>query len=103
MIEWDKVLEFNNKHFPGWKERPLIFYSNALAGEVGEICNNTKKVWGGGTNRECFQAFDLAAESVDVFIYLVLFLETIGVDRETFRILFERKMKILESRMENRQ
>jgi hypothetical protein len=39
---WDEVIQFNERYFPGWRRTSEVFYSNALAGEVGEVCNMTK-------------------------------------------------------------
>lgn len=99
MEEWKKILEYNDKFFPYWRNSHVIYYSNALAGEVGEICNLVKKRIGGGTNRREVNAEEIATEGVDVFIYLVLLLETLGVSRERFAELFDIKMEILKERM----
>jgi len=37
MSFWKRIIEFNDKYFPGWrKNKELIFFSNAIAGEVGD-------------------------------------------------------------------
>lgn len=46
----------------------LIYWSNALAGEVGELCNLVKKQYRDGT----FLEVEMAEELADVFIYVVL-------------------------------
>jgi len=101
MSEWKKLLEFNDKYFPKWREVDLIYYSNALAGEVGEICNLVKKSIGGGTNKRAVDGDEIALEGVDVFIYLTLLLERLGISRERFKEIFDFKMRINIRRMEN--
>lgn len=47
---WKNIINFNNMFFPGWRNKKEIYYSHALAGEVGEVCNAVKHRCGGGTN-----------------------------------------------------
>lgn len=104
MTWWDQIIEFNDEYFLGWRDnRDLIFFSNALAGEVGEICNLVKKAYQGGTNSKKVLLEDLAIEAIDVFIYLVLYCEAIGVNEQAFSLWFEKKMKINAERMESRR
>lgn len=77
---WDEVLQFNERYFPGWRRTSEVFYSNALAGEVGEVCNMTKHRAGGGTNKSKPSARELMNEIADVFIYLELLVEIMGLD-----------------------
>ena len=102
--EWKRIIAFNDKYFPDWRENfELIFCSNALAGEVGEICNKVKKLYGGGTNhnKDTIIPYDLLEECVDVFIYMVLLYEQAGggTDWESFQYVFNLKMLELEKRM----
>ena len=100
MSLWDQIIEFNDEFFPGWRDnRELIFFSNALAGEVGEICNKVKKLYGGGTNKNTPSQTDMIFEAVDVYIYLVLFLEAFEVDENIFASVFAEKMRINKERM----
>ena len=99
MSNWDKIIEFNNKYFPGWDEREIIFYSNALAGEVGEICNKVKKLYGGGTHREDVTKRDLTEECVDVYVYLILLVESLGYGEAGFNNVFDGKLQNLYQRM----
>jgi len=101
MTKWKKILEFNDKYFPNWREVDLIYYSNALAGEVGEICNLVKKSIGGGTNKRSVCEEEIAIEGVDIFIYLTLLLERLGISRERFKEIFDFKMRVLVRRMED--
>lgn len=101
MLNWRRIIEFNDKYFPYWRKTEPIFYTNALAGEVGELCNLVKKLYGGGTNRRKVTSDDLAEEAVDVLIYLVLFLESIDIHEADFEHYFSSKMQTLVNRMEN--
>jgi len=100
MSLWDQIIEFNDEYFPGWRDnRELIFFSNALAGETGEICNMVKKLYGGGTNKSTPPITKVVFEAVDVYIYLVLFLEALEVDENIFCSAFAEKMRINRERM----
>jgi NTP pyrophosphatase (non-canonical NTP hydrolase) len=99
---WSRILKFNDKWFPNWRTTEPIYYSNALAGETGEVCDAIKHMIGGGTRKvdEKTAMFDAAKEAVDVTIYLVLLLERIGCHGfEEFERVFDIKMKENESRM----
>jgi len=102
---WQAIVDFNDKYFPDWRDRELLLYSNALAGEAGELCNVVTKMFGGGTNVERQWAkgkltYNARIEVVDVFIQLVLFLASQGLDADHFETYFNIKMSILEDRME---
>jgi len=96
---WNKVIKFNDKYFPGWREIPLVYYSNALAGETGELCNLVKHALGGGTNKRKVSPREFALEASDILIYLILFLERAGITKEKFEELFNFKMKVNRERM----
>ena len=99
---WQKIINFNDKYFPMWRGTPLVYYSNALAGEVGELCNLVKHALGGGTNKSKLfkvEPEDFALEVSDILIYLVIFLECAGITKEKFKEIFNRKMRINEIRM----
>lgn len=102
MRPWEEVVEFNDKYFPGWRKTELVFLSNALAGEVGEVCDAVKHYYGGGTNSREVNAVDIAKELADVFVYLVLSAENIGFDSDAFYAVFEEKMRENVRRMEAR-
>jgi len=102
MREWKEIIEFNDKYFPNWREnKELIFFSNALAGEVGEVCGLVKRLYGGGTNKSKPRPSkgNVAMECVDVFVYMVLLLESLGIDREMFQKYWDIKHDILKRRM----
>ena len=103
MIEreiWGSITEFNDNYFTDWKTRHPVFYTNAIAGEVGEMCGITKKMAGGGTHFNKTEP-KLIEESVDSLIYLVLLLESQGYSPDDFRRAFWDKLAILHERMEN--
>jgi NTP pyrophosphatase (non-canonical NTP hydrolase) len=100
---WELILKFNNKHFPKWRSREPIYYSNALAGESGEVCNAVKKWHGGGTNLHLSHRdleFKILEECADVFIYMVLLIETLDYSRIDFEQAFNDKLEELIDRME---
>ena len=97
---WDKILAFNNKYFPNWKSTEEVFYSNALAGEVGEVCNTIKHRAGGGTNVSSPSEYELLEELADVFIYMELLIELRGHDITTFAGVIEDKIEKNRQRIE---
>lgn len=99
MYEWQRIISFNDQYFKDWRQRPLVFYTNALSSEVGECCSITKVWAGGGTNPKEFSRKDLATECVDVFIYLVLTLERMGIDFCEFKTYLNLKLDTLYERM----
>jgi len=100
---WNEVTKFNDQYFPGWRlDKDLIFFSNALAGEVGELCGLVKRFYGGGTNNRTIPLpSEMVEEAVDVFIYLVLFCEALTCDEHDFDEIFAMKIRKLKRRMEN--
>ena len=104
-IIWNRIIEFNDRWFPKWRATEPIYYSNALAGEVGEVCDAIKHMVGGGTRKvdEKTAVLDAAKEAVDVTIYLTLLLERLGCHGiNQFERIFEIKMKENEERMKVR-
>jgi len=98
-ITWDLILKFNDQYFPGWKDRDPIYYSNAMAGEVGEVCGLTKKMAGGGTHFDKEEP-NLLEECWDVMIYMVIMLQSQGYSCSDFGDAFFDKLEILYKRME---
>jgi NTP pyrophosphatase (non-canonical NTP hydrolase) len=69
------------------KAYDTTFMALAMAGEVGEVCNEIKKVERGSATFT--EARDkIAEESIDVFIYLCNLFGILGVDAEE---LYKRK------------
>lgn len=98
---WDELIEFNDTFFPDWREGHPVFLSNALAGEVGEVCNLTKKLAGGGTSDT--KGINLVAEArkecADVFIYLALLVERLGLTESEFMLMVREKNEENRRRM----
>lgn len=67
VLELDAV--FDLLHTNEFNTENLGFTANALAGEVGELCNVVKKIWRDGESPELWRHYD--EEIVDVVIYLV--------------------------------
>lgn len=60
----------------------LLYWSNALAGEVGELCNLVKKWERDGAHTELWRKMGL--ELADIFIYCVLFARKMDMPLEDF-------------------
>jgi NTP pyrophosphatase (non-canonical NTP hydrolase) len=59
-------------------QMPVLFWSTALAGEVGELCNFIKKKeYGDKVNK-----IDIAKEAADIIIYLDLLCTHLEIDLE---------------------
>ena len=99
---WERIVKFNDKTWPDWRQRDPFQYSNALLGELGEMANALKHSIGGGTNlKKGPQEYlgDVQEELADVFIYLVLMAERMGMDRELFERMVLAKMDKNERRI----
>lgn len=99
MSLWSSILEFNDLFFPKWRNRDLVYISNALAGETGEICNAIKHLVGLGTKKVQVDINDVGIEAFDVIVYLVLLLERLGINEKQFLTLSQRKLNVLYNRM----
>ena len=101
---WKKITEFNDKYFPGWDTRPIVEMSNALAGEVGEVCNSVKHLIGGGTNKTPVSKAKILEEMADVEFYKIMLLENkeLGFTKADFINMLEDKLKENVRRMEER-
>jgi NTP pyrophosphatase (non-canonical NTP hydrolase) len=105
MSEWSKILKFNDKYFPEWRKRDPLYYSNAILGELGEVANALKKAIGGGTHRTKTKdeyIGDVQEELADVYIYLVMYAERMGMNEETFNKMISAKVGVIERRMTSR-
>jgi len=102
---WDEVLQFNDKYFSDWRSRNPLYYSNALLGELGEMANALKHAMGGGTHilteREDYIG-DVQEELADVYIYLVLMCERMGMDHDMFEAMVKAKIAECGRRMTNK-
>ena len=99
---WDEVIQFNTRYFKGWRGVDEVFYSNALAGEVGEVCNTVKHRAGGGTNKSNPSAYTLMDELADVFIYMEILVGRMGLDVTSLADAIHTKVLVNKKRMDSR-
>ena len=100
---FQNILDFNDKYFPNWREPDDVFLTNAIAGEVGELCNMAKHNAGGGTNQRTHGISEMGDECADIFIYMALLLLKHNVTGIEFRDLVEMKLEENIERMEKLQ
>lgn len=103
---WKRIEVFNDIYFPEWKHEDLRLMTNALAGEVGELCDASKHFYGGGTNQELVgkeTVEHMLEESFDVFVYLILFVGASGRGMSSFIAAGEKKLDLLYKRMEGKE
>jgi NTP pyrophosphatase (non-canonical NTP hydrolase) len=102
---WQEIVVFNDQHFPEWRNWDWRLTSNALAGEVGEVCDATKHAYGGGTNSTSGKITrrDIAKEVFDVQVYSVLLIGGMGYSRQEYIDICKEKLLVLYQRMETRK
>ena len=102
-VAWQDIIDFNDEHFPRWRETDLIYLTNAMAGEVGEVCGDAKRMAGGGTKsfkeKPRPSPKQLLTEVADVFIYSILIAEGLGYGQEEFASVVMDKMAVNRERM----
>ncbi len=114
---WDHLIAFDDEFFPKWRRMPIVYDTNALAGEAGEtlsallsfletvgkICNVAKKYeWQGGTSKRGSheELWDhLWEEIADAETYLRLLVARLGGHHETLDRVVEQKYTINVARM----
>lgn len=74
----------------------IAYLSLALAGEAGELANIVKKIWRDGESEKLTK--DLEKEIVDCYIYLVVLVNTLGMD---FDAIWNQKHEELQQRYSN--
>ncbi len=104
-----KIQEFQKKfdddHFSGWNNidynEKLLYLSTALAGEVGELANiikkrHRKKIHGLAIDnlKEEEYTQKIKEEIVDVFIYTIIFCNSLNIDLEQEYYKKSEKLKI---------
>ena len=102
---WKEIVTFNDTHFPDWRGWDWRLTSNALAGEVGEVCDATKHFYGGGTNSSVGKITrrEIAKEIFDVLVYATLLIGEMDYSREDFIDICKEKLLVLYQRMEIRR
>ena len=95
ILEFDSRKELQDSNLP--TIRNLLFFSNALAGETGEVANDVKKILRDGPSTKLLE--ELREELIDVLIYIIklAILTNTNLDKE-----WKNKMEILEQRWEER-
>ena len=98
---WSKILDFEDQFYPKWRtHKPILLFSTALAGELGELCGTVTHLEGGGTNNSKYTRKMVLEEGVDTYIQLVLLLARYGYNETDFRYAFEEKFLELLKRLE---
>lgn len=83
--------------FPNIRKEPLIYWTNAIAGEVGELCNITKKIVRGDKDVHYVRK-DIEKELADIVIYIDLFCGILNLDIEKIvKEKFNEKSKLWNS------
>ena len=101
---WREICLFNDKYFPNWRRVDEIYYTNALAGEVGELCGMVKKRVGGGTSNKAIPTIiDMMEEIADIMIYLSLMVEKLGQADSVLEGFIMSKIEKNIERMESRK
>ena len=100
MNKWVQITDFQNEFYPGWRtEKPRLLFSNALAGEVGELCGVITHLDGGGTNNNKYTNDMILEEAVDTYIQLVLLLARSGFEQIDFERAYTIKFSKLRARL----
>ena len=100
MTNWKRILDFQDQFYPKWKtHKPILLFSTALAGELGELCGVVTHLEGGGTNNSKYNREMVLEEGVDTYIQLVLLLARYGYNEDDFIRGFEDKFQDLLRRL----
>ena len=97
---WDRVNRVSDEVYPGWRNVELLYWAVALAGEVGEFCNATKKRNEGGHRAAGITTDLLAEELADV--YLQKTAVSLGVDKAALAAAVGAKLGKIKQRDQNR-
>ena len=99
MLGWKEIIEFQDKFYPDWRKKPRLLFSNALAGECGEVCGVITHLEGGGTNLQEYSNKQVLEECADLYIQLVLLIAMSGFTRGDFENQFWKTMIELNGRL----
>ena len=101
MTDWKRILDFEDQFYPKWRtHKPILLFSTALAGEVGELCGTITHLEGGGTNNSKYTREMVLEEGVDTYIQLVLLMARYGYREIDFLHAFDKKFHELLKRLE---
>lgn len=97
---WNRIIEINDEYKPHWRDWNLAILGIGLGKEVGEV-QDIISIWlGGGTNdKPSPDKYQAVTEVIDVFVYGIMFLETINTDYAEFKEIFKHKLDIIEQRL----
>jgi hypothetical protein len=101
--DFNWIESFQNDFYPDWKEKPRLLFSNALAGEVGEVCGVVTHLDGGGTNNRKYTEQEVLHQCVDSYVQLVLLVLRSGFTEKDFDREFQNVKKELEQRLIEKQ
>ncbi len=100
-FEWifNRIIEINDEYKPQWRDWNLAVLGLGLGKEVGEV-QDVISIWlGGGTkDKPSPDKYQAVMEVVDVFVYGIMFIETINTDYAEFLEIFKHKLEIIEQR-----
>ena len=104
---FETIRIFNEEYMKKWKSRHIICYTNAIAGEAGELCNTAKHFSGGGTNSSKIglnkQQYkdEIMAEIADIIIYCCILTMTLNLNHNDLVNSIHKKLKEVRLRKEN--
>ena len=97
---WEKIMFINKKYGWNWKYDSLDAMGNDMAGELAEICSDIKVMSGRGTHKKDIPTTQkLAEEYFDLYVYLVIQMESLRITEEEFNKIAIEKLNIIEKRM----
>jgi NTP pyrophosphatase (non-canonical NTP hydrolase) len=73
-----QIDRLNEKYFDSQTYADVPFITISLAGEVGEVCNEIKKISRGSDPKRHVR--ELSQELADVFVYLVMLARVMDID-----------------------
>jgi hypothetical protein len=102
--QWQTIAEFQQKFYPTWlsDDKPRLLFSNALAGEVGEVCGVITHLDGGGTNNRKYTERMVLHQCVDSYVQLALLVMKSGFTYSDFEKEFWNVMSELYDRLEQK-
>ena len=103
---FEVIRTFNDKYMKEWENRHIICYTNAIAGEAGELCNSAKHFSGGGTNSnriglsEQHYKNEIMEEMADIIIYCCILTMRLNLNHIDLLNAIHKKLKEVRHRKE---
>lgn len=95
---------FEDKFFPGWRNWPLIYWTNALAAEAGKLAAIMRATeFGGGTRDRDPSPDEILDQAVDARIVLENLRLAFGWTQGEFDAAVQKKCEINAARMAERE